>query len=213
MNQFWTIVTSVAVAVVVILAGLVLLVPRISSQTSTTPSTPATFQNYSAWEGYIAKVAVPAVGCYNATFPNPSWTPVPCATAPSAPSAPSLLQGPIGDGNDQVALAPSSTIVSSEGTFGLLTQVTSEYDGTFGPNYPNEFSLQINSQPSPAVSTPYTGSSSNYQNGWAQFVLHNDPAGEEGAPGAWIYVQYWLFNYSAQNGGNCPANTPAGLVT
>jgi hypothetical protein len=209
--QFRTIAASVAVAVVVVLAGIVLIVPRISTQTSTASPTPAAFQNLSSWEGYIAKVAVPSAGCYNATFPSTSWTTVPCATAPSVPSVPSVLQGPDGNGNDQVAYAPSSTIVSSEGTIGPLTQVTSEYDGIIGPNDPNEFSLQINAQPTPAVSTAFTGSSSNYQNGWAQFMVHNDPAGHYGSAGTSIYIQYWLDNYAAQNGGTCPSNIPSGI--
>lgn len=173
------------------------------------------FETFNAWEKYITKVPVPRAGCFNAKYPSTVWQQTQCITAPLVPLQPShaptggnnVQPFAVGAGNDWSAEAPSGQLItSSGGQLSGFSQSTSETDSNIGPNYPNEFTLQLNSQTFGPVSTSYTDNNSNYANSWEQFIMFNDPK----RPEAVIFIQYWLLNYAASNGGNCPTNGPPG---
>jgi uncharacterized protein YjbI with pentapeptide repeats len=133
------------------------------------------------------------------------------AAAPQASvaSEPSDVAGGA-SGSDYSALAPSGTLIGSTvGTFPSTTGLASEYNGASGldpkgssacsvANESNCYSLQINSQVYPFVSTAFTGTS-DYKSMWEQFVYENDPTGGN----AHMYIQYVLIgSIPAKNGCN-----------
>lgn len=189
--------------------------PSVISNNNSAPSTKS--NSFSAWEQTLSKVPIHSAGCFSVQYPHTIWQPIGCVTAPnvrlSSPHAQNInsknLALTVGNGNDWSIQAPTGNlIVSSKGSFGPVIGLTSESDSIVGANHNDQFTIQLNSQPFGSVSTYYTNSNSNYDGSWEQFVLENDPAGHYGSSGATIFIQYWLFNYAAKNGGNCPNTGP-----
>jgi hypothetical protein len=150
----------------------------------------------SSWRDAIASTPTTADGCFQATFPNMSWEPVACTTAPSRAfrssrakaAAAEALDRPfvVGDGRD-FALQVPGLITTSTGSFPTVTGVTSETDG----GVRNGYSIQLNSNfmSGTAACNRVSGCLS-----WAQFVYSS----EERA----VFIQNWLIGI-----GTCPNST------
>jgi len=159
----------------------------------------------------MGNVTTPQAGCFEANYPSTVWQPTQCVAAPLIPLT-------VGNGNDEVAKAPSGKLIGrSIGSFKSVTGLTSETDVCVGPppfctsggEGSNSYSLQVNSQLF-ATNTAYTNdepllciSPSNVC-AWEQFVLETSPGGFSG-----IYIQYWLINYHSWYG-DCPSTGPPG---
>ena len=173
-----------------ILASLILTMP---SSLKATTIAPVQLSNWPAWNRFISHTPTPRAGCFEAAFPSTVWQPAQCATAPLIP----LLPSTVGNGNDEVAESPSSTLIgSSSGSFQSISGLTSEVDSKAGADY---YTLQDNTNFF-TTSTPYTGNNST--RGWEQFVFAND-----GSSLGFVFIQYWLINYQ-KNYGGCPSTGP-----
>ena len=161
--------------------------------------------NFPAWKTQIASIPTPHAGCFTATYPSTVWQATQCVIAPSIPlrPSPSTVGGSsstTGNGNDEVAHAPSGKLIgSSIGSF-QTSGLTSETDSMYGAN---NYGIQINSQFF-TTSTTYTGGKST--TGWEQFVWINWPAQNSAG---YEYIQYWLIDYKSSYG-SCPSTGPPG---
>ena len=161
--------------------------------------------NFPAWRTQIAGIPTPHAGCFAATYPSTVWQATQCVTAPLIPlgPSPSTVGGSsstTGNGNDEVAHAPSGKLIgSSIGSF-QTSGLTSETDSMYGAN---NYGLQVNSQFF-TTSTIYTGGKST--TGWEQFVWINWPAQNTAG---YEYIQYWLIGYQSSYG-SCPSTGPPG---
>ncbi len=179
-----------------------------STSTFTTASTSnqSIEPNWSAWSVQVSSTPVQQAGCFVDTYPSTVWQPTNCVTAPLIPLQPSPAtvggagSATVGNGDDEVAQAPSGTLIgSSIGSF-QVSGLASETDSMYGAN---NYGLQINSQTF-TTSTTYTGGKST--TGWEQFVWinwpHTNSVGYE-------YIQYWLLGYQSKYG-SCPTTGPPG---
>jgi hypothetical protein len=174
-----------------ILASLILTLPP---SLKATASAPVQFANWAAWNGYMSHTPAPRAGCFVAKYPSTVWQPSQCVTAPLIRLQP-LLPSTVGNGNDEVARSPPSTLIgSSFGSFQSISGLTSETDSIFGADY---YTLQDNTNFF-TTSTNYTGGKSTW--GWEQFVFTSD---------GFIFIQYWLINYQSSYG-SCPITRPPG---
>jgi len=171
--------------------------------------------NWPAWNARISNIPVQQAGCFVAAYPSTVWEQIQCVPAPSIPLRPSpatvggASSAAVGNGNDEVAHAPSGTLIgSSIGSF-QTSGLTSETDNMFGAN---AYGLQVNSQTFATSTTPYTGGHPLtcvfpfYVCGWEQFVYVTDPGGQYVTA---TYIQYWLINYYTAYG-VCPSTAPPG---
>jgi hypothetical protein len=143
---------------------------------------------HEAWRESITRTPLPASGCFTAEFPEISWKPVACTTAPARPYLPrhGRHSRTVGNGNDYAAV--TSTLTSAAvGTFPTVTGVKTEKDGGS-----NVYSLQLNSN---FMSTAACNGSSNPSQclTWLQYVYSSSETA--------AFMQYWLINY----GNTCPA--------
>ena len=141
------------------------------------------------WQQTAAHPPALAAGCYQASYPSTAWRTAACHTAPNIPLAPKL----VGNGKDYSAVV-SGKISNAIGSFNGTGKITeSGKYGNTGQKIANTYSLQLNSQffsGSPACS----GSSNPSKClAWEQFVYDSH--------GEYVYMQYWLINYSA----TCPS--------
>lgn len=183
-----------------ILTGL--LSPRAVSQETTPPPPNEKLSREELrlredWRISMAQVPLPKKGCFESSYPSKEWQEVPCTTAPNYPMPPRQGARPlvVGNGDDISAQAPTGFISTAIGSFGTVTNVTSESSpiGNTGPPVANAYTLQINTNF--FTSTVCSGSPNPGCRGWEQFVHAND-----GSSGA-AFIQYWLVRYNA----TCPA--------
>lgn len=156
------------------------------------------------WRAFIAHNQPAAEGCFRASYPNLEWEQVECKEVhPRVHPVrrPATAAQVVGNGLDYVAESPG-LISGTLGTFPQVTGVTSEKSvgvplfGGGGILGPNEYSLQINSNPTGSTSAcaGITGCTV-----WQQFIYATDysTAGE-----ATVFMQYWLLNWGASP---CPS--------
>jgi uncharacterized protein (TIGR03437 family) len=169
-----------------------------------------------AWRASMSRKPLPKRGCFNAEYPGTEWVRVPCVDAPLRDQSGTEPRphATVGNGNDFAAQSSSShiseAIGSFPGVFGVTSEIDSEISTIYGPNTPNAFSLQLNSNlfPVPSLCQGCRG--------FEQFVFLNYPGG--GVSG--IFIEYWVlsttfpadpcptgFAYSSQAQG-CFLNTP-----
>jgi hypothetical protein len=177
-------------------------------------------QSVSQWQQAQSQVPEPTTGCYDASYPSAQWVATTCAVAPKIPFAPVLPSqttgsdgkpGTVGNGVDYSAQV-NGLITQTTGTFTDVSPGISETGqaGGVGPEVPNEFSLQLNSEffSSPACAGAHDPSRCL---GWQQFVYTTDPN--------LVFMQYWLINYNVacptgwfNYYGDCYTNSPAQRV-
>lgn len=159
----------------------------------TAPSAAASAPSATAsplWRKTMTKSAPAGKGCFKATSPGMTWTAVPCVTPPNIPYIPatgggrqsSLGPSVVGNGFDDSSQASSGLIAWAEGSFPVVTGVT-----TTDTNY----SLQLNSNTFSGASLCSGAQNPGSCLGWEQFVYASGTA----------FIQYWLINY----GNNCPS--------
>jgi hypothetical protein len=142
-----------------------------------------------AWRKVMKANPPSSPGCFTATYPQAEWQRVQCRLPPNRPFSNPPRHGDrqeetVGDGTDYSAVVSSGAISSSEGSFNLVSDVTSETDS--GSNI---FSLQLNSQ---LFTTTACGGVVGCL-GWEQFVYSSNTY--NGA-----FIQSWLISY----GPTCP---------
>ena len=147
-------------------------------------------RNQETWREAIAQTAVPAEGCFHASYPSLEWNKIECAVAPNVPFRPrsGRISQTVGDGNDYAAEVTSGLISKTLGSFPKVKGVETE-TGLLGPN---DYSLQLNSN---FMNTAACDGAKNPSQclDWEQFVYSS---GYEEA-----FMQYWLINYNNR----CPS--------
>ena len=171
------------VAALVLVSVLVCFGPQVAN---------AATENTSAWEQAIAALAVPAQGCFTASYPAIRWEPTSCSGVhPKVPQrfgGPTAGQQKVGEAAQQVAgcvggncnntdyaaqtAAPMTVAV---GSFPSVTCASSPCEsGPFanaGTSLPTTYSLQLNTNSNlPATSSCSTASVPSLCTGWQQFV-------------------------------------------
>lgn len=149
-----------------------------------------------AWSESIANVPLPHAGCFTASYPDATWTEVPCVTAPLRPATPRHAwgnwTGTVGNGNDYMAVV-AGHMTSAKGYFPIVSGLVKESGLWNGKTTPNSYTLQLNSNfmsGSPACAGAAVPADCL---AWEQFVYSSD---EQQA-----YMQYWLITYN----NTCPA--------
>jgi hypothetical protein len=162
-------------------------------------------------------------GCFHVSYPSYFWEAVPCSSAVKAGSHPTPNRAPDGGPGpqtggttgDYVALTQNGGLISHvAGTFYKVSGVVSEMNaGTSGDN---NYGLQINTNWSlptdryNATSLPTdTPAACQGRSGcqiWQQFIYTSDFNGDSGPAGSnsELFMQYWLFNWSAKPNQGCP---------
>jgi hypothetical protein len=148
-----------------------------------------------SWGQSIKQVRVPGQGCYHASYPTLQWHVTRCEVAPNLPMAPhqpgmSASQA-VGNGNDYAAEV-SGTISQATGSFPIVspTRITEKGQrGHKGPQVPNTFTLQLNSE---FFTTPVCSGRDSKCQGWQQFIYETTSST--------VFMQYWLLNYDT----TCP---------
>lgn len=164
------------------------------------------------WRASIAHNAPLSQGCFQASYPNLEWEQVECEEVhPRVQPVPRSAAGQgvgntVGNGFDYVAQA-AGLITETLGTFPDVTGVESEKSvgvplfGNGGILGPNNYSLQLNTNPTGTTSACAGGSSGCTV--WQQFIY----ATNYSTPGeATVFIQYWLLDYG-------PAACPGGYTT
>lgn len=148
------------------------------------------------WRQTIVHTKRPKKACLTAEYPATAWTEVPCMKPPNIPFGRAKGRRPltVGNGNEFSAQTASGYVSQAEGSFDSVTGVTSETMVLNGKDYPNVFSLQLNTQ---LVSTSACNGVSGCL-GWQQFIFSNSGCGN---PAACVYIQNWLFG-----GSGCPSS-------
>lgn len=162
--------------------------------------TPQTAAKIESWREAIVHTKRPKKSCFVAHYPDTTWTEMPCGAPPNTTSGPARGPRPltVGGGNDLSAQVESGHISQAEGSFDLVTGVTSETMVlNDGREFPNVFALQLNTNFG-LITTACNGVST--CRGWQQFIFSNSGCGDP-TP-ACIYVESWVFGYSS--GTNCP---------
>jgi|GEM_PF-2092164 len=137
----------------------------------------------------MAKLRPPKAGCYKGSYPDTSWTEIPCGKPPKVSLIPSSGSGrgvgpaTVGGsaGGDLAAQAPA--LSWAEGSFPLVDGVTNESAN----GVPNAYSLQLNTNFFPQAS----GCVGANCQGWQQFAYLSDHGG---------IIEWWMAGYD----GSCP---------
>ena len=147
-------------------------------------------RNQEAWREAIVRTAVPAEGCFQASYPSLAWSKVECTIAPNVPYMPrkGAKGQTVGNGDDYAAEVTSGVISETIGTFPTVTGVTKE-TGLLGAN---DYSLQLNSNFMNTAACDGASDPSECLD-WEQFVYSS---GYREA-----FMQYWLINYNNR----CPS--------
>jgi hypothetical protein len=136
-----------------------------------------------AWRESMKRTPVPNKGCFNASYPNAKWQEVTCTVAPDVPLLPARRahSDTVGDTIDDTAYATSGLLSSAEGSFLIVSGLTSA----------SSYSMQVNSNP---FSTSACNGAANPAacSGWQQFVFESSGS---------VYMEYWLINYAT----TCPS--------
>ncbi len=167
------------------------------------PSTgPSTAPTKADWQRAIVHVPSSGRGCFRASYPALEWQVVSCTIAPKWPLVPgsplrsSSQAAPmtVGNGADYTTEVPG-TIFGATGYFSDVSPGITETGQTngSGPQVPNTFSLQLNTQF--FADPPACSGASDPSNcaGWQQFV-YDSPSNE-------VFMEYWLLNYDT----TCPS--------
>jgi hypothetical protein len=158
---------------------LILLTPIAGNTADASQNT-----NVQAWATTMKQTPTPGVGCYEASYPNNTWTEVQCKAPPN-------IRLNVGNGYNEFPTAPSGTLIGySSGLFNSINGFTQEFD-TWG--YVDYYTLQLNTQ---KFSISY---SSHPAVAWQQFAFFN-PGSNIGG----VFMQYWLLGYY-HDWGFCPA--------
>ncbi len=183
--------------------------PVVDAVVAQTPAQ-AQAQALQSWHEDMTRIATPAEGCFQASFPSILWKHVDCiAVQPrfhplpkrSITNAATGGSQTTGNGNDY-AIKVAGLISSTTGTFPSVTGVTSEKGvgvaafGGGGILGPNEYTLQVNSnynQTTPACKS-HAGCTV-----WQQFIYSPDYNTKGKAA---VFIQYWLLGYG---GSRCPS--------
>lgn len=181
----------IVVGVIVTAGSLAALGSPLGASASSTPR-PRQLQ---LWRHAIETLGLPGKGCFSASFPSVQWQRTQCKTAPDhpyPPRPPGLAPRIVGNGLDYSAEV-SGLMTSATGSFDSVTPGTTETGqvGGVGPQVPNTFSLQLNTNPfatSMCFGSPNPGCL-----GWQQFV-YSTTANE-------VFIQYWLLRYNT----TCPS--------
>jgi hypothetical protein len=151
----------------------------------------------------MSKLAAPGKGCFQARYPKVKWERVGCKTPSGHPYAPKLPwpKSPpwspyvVGGSYNDMTAEVSGLILSAEGSFDQVLNLTSETGNAkgAGPEVPNAYSLQINTN---FFDTPLCGGAADPSvcKGWKQFVFSS--LTDQGA-----FLSYWLTNYNT----DCPS--------
>jgi hypothetical protein len=202
-------------AVILAVTGLILPV-AVTAPVLASASYSPNAQTRAQWQRAIVQLPGLAPGCYHASYPALTWHAVRCQVAPrwlmrpaSAPRTPaSAAPQLVGSGKDYSAKV-SGTISEATGLFDDVSKgitETGQVDNS-GPQRPNTYSLQLNSQ---FFSSPACAGSSHPSRcqGWQQFLYATDSNS--------IFMQYWLIGYGTrcpkgwfQAGTDCVVNSPA----
>ncbi len=185
--------------IVGIAAPVVFAIAGLNAGTASAASQPGPLTTL-AWQAEIGQVPAVGSGCFQSSFPALVWHATKCVTAPArafAPASSSSSKGTpdtVGNGVDYSAVV-SGSISKATGTFTGVSSKISEKGqiGGTGSEYPNEFSLQLNTQffsGSPACATAKSPSKCQ---AWQQFVYTTDSN--------IVFMQYWLIDYNA----TCPS--------
>jgi hypothetical protein len=162
---------------------------------ATAQAAPKIDRLHQAWRTAIARKALPAEGCFTASYPAVVWRQVPCRKAPNIPYVPrgaarAAAGGglTVGNGNDYAAVS-RKLISAATGSFPAVQNVVSE-TGAFGAN---DYTLQINSNFMPGSRACARAAVPSSCSAWQQFVY---ASGQNLA-----FMQYWLIGYDT----TCPA--------
>jgi IPT/TIG domain len=148
-----------------------------------------------AWQGAISHTPLPGIGCFIASYPAVAWQASQCKVAPKVTFGPSaglhsakpFSPDVVGNGNDYSAVMTSG-IDQATGSFTGVSRNIAEsgQNGGTGPQIPNTYSLQLNTQ---RFSTPECVGASDPSacRGWEQFVYDSYANS--------VYIQYWLLGY------------------
>jgi hypothetical protein len=150
----------------------------------------------------MSKVPLPSKGCFIAHYPNATWQPVTCGTAPKYPNPVARGARPtfVGNGNDYF-IQVTGNISSATGSFDSVTGVKTEYGARYGDEstvYPNTYTLQLNAN---QFSTSACGGVPGCM-GWEQFVFSQSVCTPNPTP--CIFIEYWLLYH--------PSPCPAGWI-
>jgi hypothetical protein len=172
-------------------------------------SDPASVQQPSArilknWREDMARVPLPKPGCFTASHPSTEWQEIPCKTAREIPFLPASGPVPptVGNGSDVAVQVTTGQISAATGSFDSVTGVTSETGmvNNKGPQVPNSFSLQLNSNLFNTSTCPVGPTQCQ---GWQQFIYSNTT--DNGA-----LIQYWLIQVPGSSPFTCPSGWKAG---
>jgi len=156
------------------------------------------------WRAIMKHVPTPDTGCFHASYPSVVWESVDCTIgSPHAPTRVKPTDGTpevVGNGNDWVAQTPG-LISEAIGTFSI-SGVESEKSvgvieyGGHGILGPNEYSVQLNTNPNQTTSACAGHSGCKV---WQQFVYATDYISSGKAA---VFMQYWLLNWGSSP---CPS--------
>jgi len=188
------------------LTGVCWLQPVTAAASADEELGPAEAQARAAWRADIARIEVPAEGCFHAAYPNLFWEAVACdAGQPRAHSVPPRVKGGApevtGNGHDYAA-GVTGLISKAYGTFPAVTGVKKEKSvgvaafGDGGILGPNEYTLQVNTNYI-GVTTACNGHAD--CSVWQQFIYSTDYLAKGKAD---VFMQYWLLDYG---GSTCPS--------
>jgi hypothetical protein len=174
------------------------LQPALAGASADQALNPAEAQAQASWRADIARIEVPADGCFHAAYPNLYWEAVPCGVGqPRTHSAPPKVRGgadTVGNGKDYAAEV-TGLISSGLGTFPTVTGVTSEKSvgvasfGDGGILGANEYTLQLNTNAN--GTTPVCKGNSGCTV-WQQFIYGTDYLAKGEAD---TFIQYWLLGW------------------
>jgi hypothetical protein len=147
-------------------------------------------QQQEVWRKAMVRSERPKKGCFVATYPQKTWTEVPCETPRPVPFGPKRGARPftVGNGVDFSAQVTGNTS-AAEGTFENVVGVTSETGGGTA----NKYSLQLNTNTFSTTTCSGAANPATCQ-GWEQFIYSSVTLSE-------ILIQYWLLGYNNP----CPA--------
>jgi hypothetical protein len=163
----------------------------------------AGYQDVQTWREAISRSTPSGAGCFHASYPNTTWEPVTCGTAPArlyVPRQGAIPRETVGNGNDYAAVS-SGRISRAVGSFPSATGVAGETD----EGAANDYSIQLNSNLM-SNTDPCEGVSGCQS--WQQFVY---ASGEQSA-----FMQSWLFGlpscpraggWISAGGGSCVVNS------
>jgi hypothetical protein len=181
------------------------LQPAIAGAASDPALDAAEAQAQASWRADIARIEVPADGCFHAAYPNLFWEQVACGVGqPRSHTVPPKVKEAgtdvVGNGHDYAALV-TGLISQADGTFPTVTGVKKESSvgvagfGDGGILGPNEYTLQVNTNFNGTTAACKSHSGCTV---WQQFIYSTDYLTEGEAA---AFMQYWLIGWG---GSKCP---------